>query len=237
MIKKLTVLLTFILSSFISFGQIYEPIKWKHEIKITSESTANIVIKASIDEGWHLYGLILPKDGPRATSIVFESITGANKVGEIQTPSKLLKAFDANFDMELNWYANEAIFIQKISFTEATKVSVKGYVEFMACNDESCLPPSQEPFDLSLAAQAQTEILSVKTDTLTSAGVADYWAPVIKELNVFGGNASSSAATTSLWFIFLAGLLGGFLALFTPCVWPIIPMTVSFFLKRSSFVL
>jgi len=237
MINKLTVLLVFVLSSFVSFGQIYEPIKWKHEIKITGEGTANITVKASIDEGWHLYGLVIPKDGPRATSVVFESMVGANKVGEIQSPSKLIKAFDANFDMELNWYANEAIFIQKISFTDAAKVKVKGYVEFMACNDESCLPPSQEPFSITLAKQAQTEVeaevLTVKTDTLPATEIADYWSPVIEELNSFGGSASSSAATTSLWFIFLAGLLGGFLALFTPCVWPIIPMTVSFFLKRS----
>ena len=234
MTKKLTVVLVFILSSFISFGQIYEPIKWKHELKLTGEGTANIIIKATIDEGWHLYGLNLPKDGPRATSVVFESMGDAKKNGELQATSKLLKAFDANFDMELNWYANEAVFIQKISFTDPSKVNIKGYVEFMACNDQSCLPPSQEPFKLALSAQKPAVVLPATTDSVaTSTAVADYWTPVIKELNSFGGSATSSAATTSLWLIFLAGLLGGFLALFTPCVWPIIPMTVSFFLKRS----
>jgi len=233
MIKKLSISIAFTLLALVSFGQIYEPIKWKHELKITGEGTANVIINATIDEGWHLYGLNLPKNGPRATSIVFESLGNAKKVGDLQAPSKLLKAYDANFDMELNWYAKNAIFIQSISFTDAAKVNVKGYIEFMACNDQSCLPPSQRPFSLALKAQAPVTTQSVKTDTASTVKVSDYWTPVIKELNSFGGSTSSSAATTSLWLIFLAGLLGGFLALFTPCVWPIIPMTVSFFLKRS----
>ncbi len=233
MIRKLTLSIAFILVALVSIGQILEPIKWKQEIKITGEGTANVLIKATIDEGWHLYGLNLPKNGPRATSIVFESMGDAKKIGDLQSPSKLIKAFDANFDMELNWYADEAVFIQKITYTDASKVKLKGYVEFMACNDESCLPPSQEPFSLALTAQAPVVETPVATSLVDSNEVADYWAPVIKELNSFGGSAASSAASTSLWLIFLAGLLGGFLALFTPCVWPIIPMTVSFFLKRS----
>src|SRR5665647_660087 len=118
MTKKLTISIAFTLLALVSFGQIYEPVKWKHELKVTGENTANIIISATIDEGWHLYGLYLPKNGPRATSIVFESLGNAKKVGEIQAPSKLLKAYDANFDMELNWYVKDVIFIQKISFTD-----------------------------------------------------------------------------------------------------------------------
>jgi len=230
--KFLITLLTAIISSTL-FGQIYEPIKWTQELKITGKTTADVVIHATIDEGWHLYGLNIPKGGPRATSIVFEKMGNAQKVGEILTPSKLLKAYDANFDMELNWYAKEAIFIQKISYTDASKVKIKGYVEFMACNDKSCLPPSQEPFTLGAPVSAQTsEVVATTSDSTQFSKTSDYWTPVINELKSFG-ESDSSAGNTSLWFIFLAGLLGGFLALFTPCVWPIIPMTVSFFLKRS----
>ena len=153
------------------------------------------------------------------------------KKGTVEAPSKLLKAYDANFSMELNWYAKEAIFIQKISFTDFSKVKVKGYIEFMACDDKSCLPPSQEPF--SLGAPVVVEVIKeTQSDTTVTSSLTDYWKPVIKELNSFGISQGSSG-NLSLWLIFLAGLLGGFLALFTPCVWPIIPMTVSFFLKRS----
>jgi len=230
MIKKIIISLVATFITLATFAQIYEPIKWTVKQKITGENTAEIQIRASIDEGWHLYGLNIPKDGPRATSIVFETMNHAKKVGPLQAPSKLLKQYDVNFDMELNWYAKEAVFIQRISFTDPQKVSIKGYVEFMACNDQSCLPPSQEPF--TLGALPAVPVAVVKADTVVAVKTSDFWTPVITELNSFGGS-QGSAVTTSLWIIFLAGLLGGFLALFTPCVWPIIPMTVSFFLKRS----
>lgn len=215
-----------LLVSSISFGQIYEPVKWNVEQKNTGDKTADIQLTATIDDGWHLYGLKLPSGGPHPTSIVFESLENATKVGEIQAPSKLLKQFDANFNMELNWYANEAVFIQKIKFDDLSKVRIKGYVEFMACNDKSCLPPNKFPFNLGTTAT------KVTAKAVVPAKTSDYWKPVVKELNSFGEGEGSTGAT-SLWFIFIAGLIGGFLALLTPCVWPIIPMTVSFFLKRS----
>ena len=225
-------LFTFIIAfvALTSFAQIYEPIKWSVKQKVTGEKTAEIEIRAKIDEGWHLYGMQIPEGGPRATTFVFETLKNAKKVGDIQTTSKLIKEYDANFDMELNWYKNEAVFTQKISSNDLSTISIKGYIEFMACNDESCLPPKQEPFSLG----APIIDKPVKTDTVvTTATVtaSDYWTPVIAELSNFGDTKDSSAI--SLWLIFLAGLVGGFLALFTPCVWPIIPMTVSFFLKRS----
>ncbi|MDD4969297.1 MAG: cytochrome c biogenesis protein CcdA [Paludibacter sp.] len=228
MLKKNTLVLLALLLASVSFGQIYEPVKWTVEQKNTTENTAEIHIHATIDDGWHLYGLKLPTGGPHPTSIVFETLDNASKAGEIQAPSKLLKQFDANFNMELNWYSSDALFIQKIKFEDAAKVKIKGYVEFMACNDKSCLPPSKFPFSIgnikTVAKVAEKVVATVKT--------SDYWKPVIKELNSFGSGEGTSGAT-SLWLIFLAGMLGGFLALLTPCVWPIIPMTVSFFLKRS----
>ena len=226
MFKKNIVFILTLLIASTSFAQIYEPVKWNVELKNTGDKTAEIQIHATIDDGWHLYGLNLPKGGPQPTSIVFETIENASKDGAIQAPSKLLKQFDANFNMELNWYTSNAVFIQKIKFSDGSKVKIKGYVEFMACNDKSCLPPSKIPFNLgsSKVTAVAKPVATVKT--------SDYWKPVIKELNSFGVGEGSAGAT-SLWLIFLAGMVGGFLALLTPCVWPIIPMTVSFFLKRS----
>jgi thiol:disulfide interchange protein DsbD len=233
MIKKLLLTLVTAFFAFTSFAQIYEPIKWTQELKITGKTTADIIFHATIDDGWHLYGLNLPKGGPRATSIVFDKLENANKAGEIQTPSKLIKAYDANFDLELNWYINEAIFIQKVTFTDVSKVKIKGYIEFMACNDQSCLPPKQQPFSLGAPVSAhKTPVVAIASDSVNPTKKNAYWKPVIKELNSFG-KSEGADGVISLWLIFLTGLLGGFLALFTPCVWPIIPMTVSFFLKRS----
>jgi thiol:disulfide interchange protein DsbD len=249
MIKKISILIFVVLISVQGFTQILEPVKWQFEVKKTSKNSADVIFKASMDEGWHLYGLNIPKDGPKPTSIVFETIEGAGKIGELKALSKLIESFDPNFDMKLNWYANEAIFVQKISFSDFTKVSLKCYVEFMACNDESCLPPAREDFHFGNIkneikvpivineqnnAGKDTVITTIadKPLNVNSTEVKDFWKPVINELKSFG-DVNESKGSMALLLIFLAGLAGGFLALFTPCVWPIIPMTVSFFLKRS----
>lgn len=234
---------------FISFflittlqAQIYEPIKWKTELKQTSETTADITIKAVMDNGWHLYGLDIPEGGPRPTMIVFETLENADLSGELQTPSPLHEEYDANFEMDLNWYNGEALFIQSITFSDIKNVYIAGHVEYMACNDQTCLPPTEEHFQFGDAAvstnKSQTApTLPVQQLTLPTNDsnqntnqISSYWTPVIKELQAQGETQSSDF---SLWWIFLIGFGGGLLALITPCVWPVIPMTVSFFLKRS----
>ena len=217
-----------------TFGQIADPVNWSFELKKTGETTADVKISAAIEDGWHIYGLNIPKDGPNPTSITFEKIENAQIVGELQSPSKLEKQFSSEFNMEINWYSDNAVFIQKIKFTDASKVKVNGYVKFMACDDKSCLPPTKRLFALTLSASplgTTVENTETNKSIVIENKLTDYWTPVVAELKNFGETKGSAAA--SLWLIFLAGLLGGFLALFTPCVWPIIPMTVSFFLKRS----
>lgn len=260
MVKKFPLLLLFVLLANFVSGQIFEPVTWTHELKITGKNSGEIIHKAKIEDKWHLYGMDIPENGPRPTKIVYENISNAEKVGAIAGKSKLLEVYDKSFEMNLSWYAKEAVFVQKISFKDASKIIIAGFVEFMSCDDERCLPPVQEEFTLGNAVTnnetakaadkempkvAEMKINTVSTtedttsvSTLNAAGstntseVTDYWRSVIDELRAFG-NQMGSTGDISLWLIFLAGLAGGFLALFTPCVWPIIPMTVSFFLKRS----
>lgn len=235
----------------ISTAQILEPVKWKIATKATSKTTADITFTATIEKGWHVYALALPPDGPKPTVFVFEKMEGVKKVGDIQAKSGLVSKFDPVFEMDLAWYDNEAIFVQKISFKDASKVAIEGYIDYMTCNDQACMA-DQESFTInkisgvevkSTASQSQTieeEIIeevvadsvvpAVSTDTNE---VSNYWKPVISELRNYG-DAEGDAGIPSLWIIFLAGFGGGLLALLTPCVWPIIPMTVSFFLKRNS---
>lgn len=262
--RKYLLIAVLALVSQLSIGQIFEPVKWSHELKITGKTTGEIIHKATIEKSWHLYGMNIPPDGPRPTQIVYEKLVNAQKTGGIQAKSKLIDVYDQSFQMNLSWYANEAIFIQKITFQDAANVKVEGYVEYMACDDERCLPPAQDEFTLGNAkavAENQTQPANQSAATTTpekttavatnelqitasdstlaaaatpagTSAVTDYWTPVIDELRSFG-NQMGSDGNISLWLIFIAGLVGGFLALFTPCVWPIIPMTVSFFLKRS----
>lgn len=244
--KSLIAFIALLLSFTIS-AQIYEPVKWSQKINVTSTTTAELVFKATIEDGWHLYGLDIPADGPRATSINIEKLENAKKVGNLIVKSPLVSAFDPNFNMQLSWFVNEAVFVQKIAFTDASQVKVNGNIEFMVCNDESCLPPTTVPFNLATNQKSVSTIvtsISTKSNVLPDTIVIntsgnqvltkapDYWSPVIDELKAFG-DTNQAFSNSSLWLIFLMGLLGGFLALFTPCVWPIIPMTVSFFLKRS----
>lgn len=256
--RKQIFLILFILLVQNNIGQIFEPITWSHELKITGKTTGEIIHKATIEDNWHLYGMNIPENGPRPTRIVYENIVNAQKSGGIIAKSKLLEVYDNSFQMNLTWYAKEAVFVQKITFKDASKVKVEGYVEYMACDDERCLPPAQDEFSLGNAkavaaaepapanpptadyieaavieelAVAETDSLATPS-TVNAQALTDYWTPVIDELRSFG-NQLGNAGGISLWLIFIAGLVGGFLALFTPCVWPIIPMTVSFFLKRS----
>ena len=140
--------------------------------------------------------------------------------------------------MELNWYENEAVFTQKIKIKNREDHLVKGYVEYMACNDETCLPPTREPF--SIGNSSESVIISEGNsglfvfNSLTSNEGVDFWRPVIEELNSFSSTDDAHNEENSFWVIFLKGLLGGLIAIITPCIWPIIPMTVSFFLKRGN---
>ena len=248
MIKRTILFFTTLLISMSLLSQIYEPITWDIKLENTSDTTANLTIRANISQGWHLYGLELPESGPRPTSINFETLQNVNLDGDLQELSALSYAYDVNFDMELNWYTGEAVFVQPLSFHAPENIFIEGHVEYMACNDQTCLPPTQEHFqfgkqDAKTAPAAQTlpaaplKPLQIQP---VSAAVPDmdniqgnqssYWTPVVSELRAYGETQSGDS---SLWWIFLIGLGGGILALLTPCVWPIIPMTVSFFLKRS----
>lgn len=233
-------------------AQILEPIHWDVKLKPVNQTDYQIVYHAAIDEGWHLYNMNLPEGGPVSTSFEIEVKQGLNLVGKTVAKGKPIVQKDPQFDMVLSWFVNDAVFIQNIKVTDPKAFELKGHVQFMACNDESCLPPS--PFDFefstanlvksteSTAKPVEKEALpaekvdadSIKVAPITSELSANpLWKPVISELKLLNSTDSTEKHGTSWWFILISGFLGGLLALLTPCVWPIIPMTVSFFLKRN----
>lgn len=275
--KKLISSIMLALLALVAQAQILTPVKWK--IKLDDKGGApekEIVFTATADKGWHLYDMNLPEGGPVSTSFTFETLNGAELIGQPVPSVKPTTVYDEQFAMNLRWYPGTVSFIQKLKITDPAKFKVEGEVEFMACNDETCLPPDQIPFsfdkksihvDPALAANSSTtevdkdDATTVQPDTqvvaedaselntpdpaaketpaTTSPKASDsltdspnLWSPVIDQLKSFG-DATVSAADTSWLFIFFAGFLGGLIALLTPCVWPMIPMTVSFFLKRT----
>ena len=235
-------------------AQMQEPIKFQTELKKISDTEAELVFNATIDAGWHLYSTDLPEDGPVSATINFDKMEGAELVGKLTPQGKVIEHFDNMFEMTLRYFEGKGTFVQKVKFTGGN-YALKGYLQYGACNDENCLPPTDVEFSytgeakgtasvpaskINPATQAHTEPQPIAetpatTDALVTneVGNNDLWTPVIDKLTAFGQAEDSSTANQSLWVIFITGLVGGLVALFTPCVWPIIPMTVSFFLKRS----
>ena len=227
-----------------ALAQIQEPIKFKTEWKQNSYTEAEIVFNAIIDKGWHVYSTELGEGGPISATFNIDKIEGAETVGKLTPVGNEINEMDPIFGMKVRYFKDKATFIQKIKITDGN-YNIKGYLEYGACNNENCLPPTSVDFnfngtgvnvasgsDNNSETVANTENgLELSPLKLGNSEKTDYWKPVINELNSFGEHAGEESMS---WiYIFLTGLAGGLLALFTPCVWPIIPMTVSFFLKRT----
>ncbi|KGN94503.1 thiol:disulfide interchange protein [Porphyromonas sp. COT-108 OH2963] len=224
-----------------ALGQmITDAVKWDISISDIADGKARISFTAKMKSGWHVYDMNLPEGGPSSTEFLFDTLAGMTLSGEVAPDRKPLDVFDKNFEMNLRWYADEVTFTQELNVEDPENYKVSGEVFFMACNDESCLPPERVEFNFEKGSpvisgaegeSANTEAASAEKSEDTVIG--DLWKPVVEELKSFGDTTLSRTTDTSLWRIFIFGFLGGLVALLTPCVWPMIPMTVSFFLKRT----
>ena len=258
-----------LLIAVVAQAQIQEPVKFKSELKTLAAGEAEIVFTATIDKGWHVYSTDLGDGGPISATFNVEKISGATVVGKLQPKGKEIASYDKLFEMNVRYFESTAQFVQKLKLTGGD-YKIEGFLEFGACNDENCLPPTQVEFNFSGKAEvakgaaaatpaekvtapaedtkpetqpaSQTETPADTASTgiiggadgptdINVAGNIDLWKPVINDLQSYGETTSQD--DMSWIYIFITGFLGGLLALFTPCVWPIIPMTVSFFLKRS----
>lgn len=259
--KNISLSFFLLLFAMVAQAQIQDPVKFKSEWKILPGGEAEVVFTASIDKGWHVYSTDLGDGGPISATFNVERLSGVETVGKLRPAGKEISAFDRLFEMKVRYFEHTARFVQKLKLTSST-YQVEGYLEYGACNDENCLPPTQVPFKFSgeaegvarenVASVSETNVADVSApqeavaaDTVSAANVdgvgvlaggdvpnkSDLWKPVIDELKALG--ESTSHEDMSWFYIFITGFVGGLLALFTPCVWPIIPMTVSFFLKRS----
>lgn len=219
-------------------AQIKEPVKFKTELKSLSDTEAEIVFTGTIEEGWHVYSTELGEDGPVPATFNLDVCTHAETVGKLQAVGKEISTYDQMFEMKVRYFEKNVRFVQKVKFTGGA-YELDGFLEFGACNAESCLPPTKVPFKytgkVAGAAKDTASEENAKADVpLPSSATAlenDLWTPVIDQLQQ---QDDTHDTTDKSWlYIFVTGLLGGLIALFTPCVWPIIPMTVSFFLKRN----
>ena len=235
-------------------AQMADPVHFTSKMNMLEGDMAEIVFSCTIDPGWHVYSTDITDDGPTKATFNVDKKDGVELVGKLTPRGKVIEKFDEMFGTNLRFFENKGAFVQKIRFT-TPQYTIDCYLEYGACNDEMCMPPTTVQFKQSgkapavaeetkteepeeeAAKEPETASDSLQADTAAVAVASpaegnDLWAPITDELSLLerGGEDASSM---SWWKIFLSGLLAGFLAVLTPCVWPIIPMTVSFFLKRN----
>lgn len=252
--KRILVIFWLSLLVWAAQAQMVNPVHFTSQLKMLDGGEAEIIFSATIDNGWHVYSTDMGKEGPISATFNTVKMEGAQTVGKLQPKGKVTRQFDKMFDMELSYFEHQAMFVQKIRFTKP-EYDIECYLEYGACSDEMCLPPSEVTLKQKgkspIVKTQETEVKekkakdtvvvaptaeAVQTDTVAAAAspVEDgdaLWQPVISELRAFG--SGDSIADHSLLYILLMGFVGGLLAVCMPCIWPIIPMTVSFFLKRS----
>ena len=231
--------LLMVVSLTAAFAQIQDPVQFKTELKKISETEAQIIFTGTIDAGWHVYSTDLPEGGPISATFNTDKMEGMELDGKLTPQGKEIENYDKMFEMNVRYFEDKATFVQKLKIT-AANYFIEGYLQYGSCNDENCLPPTDVEFSFSGKGAATassdttpaTEQAPATPAISSNVATADYWTPVIDKLNSFG-EETAQTGNQSWLYIFFAGFIGGLLALFTPCVWPIIPMTVSFFLKRS----
>ena len=243
-----TLLLLFALSVM---AQMMDPVHFTSKLNELKDGEAELVFTATIDPGWHVYSTNLGNDGPISATFNAVKMDGVEPVGKLQTRGKEIKQYDKLFEMDVRYFESAVTFVQKVRFTKPQYL-IDCYIEYGACNDQACLPPSEAPLKVqgkspvvennadekeeSVVPEIPVAKDSVTADSLVSDSVStaasELWQPVIEELRAMGSD-NEKIAGNSLLYILLMGFIGGLLAVCMPCIWPIIPMTVSFFLKRA----
>ena len=236
-----------------AMAQMEDPVKFTAEIKTGKTAEAEIVFSGRIEAGWHIYSTNLGSSGPTEASFHVNKADGIELVGKLMPRGNEKSHFDAMFGMNVRYFEGTAQFVQKIRFTKPT-YTIDAYLEYGVCSDENCLPPGEvalKKSGKSPAVAAATEPAAAEVAEAAAPVVADstvapadsavapvtastealWWQPVTEQLEALDSEAN--IANHSLWYIFIVGFIGGLLALVMPCIWPIIPMTISFFLKRA----
>jgi len=254
--KRLHILLWLLIAIGTVQAQMMEPVHFTAKLTPLEGNNAEIVFSANIDAGWHVYSTDIADDGPTKATFHVDKIEGMQLIGSLEPRGQVKEAFDVQFGTNVRFFEQKATFVQKVRFTQR-HYAIDCYLEYGACNDQMCMPPTtvefsekgDAPSSVSDDTAAEVPVSPVHTESEASAPAVadvpsdsavsekdDFLYPTAAETPVpapAAAGGSPVGGTSSLWWIFLSGLIGGFLAILTPCVWPIIPMTVSFFLKRN----
>ncbi|SHM07046.1 protein-disulfide reductase DsbD family protein [Flavobacterium saccharophilum] len=240
---KKAILIITLLSVWFGNAQVLDPVKWTTAVEKISDTEYKLISKAVIQQGWHLYSQSVPENGPIPTTFKYDNEKATVKLIGGTSEEKGHNIDDPIFRMQIKYFEKSAVFEQKIKVTTGL-TTVNGVVEFMVCDDSRCMPPSEVElsFNLSKAKNIVEQAVAVKQqNTEISDSIVEQKETVDVNLKTESRQivtvAKEGPAKTEqekgLWGIFFIAFLSGFAALLTPCVFPMIPMTVSFFTKQS----
>ena len=250
--KRLILFLFVGLLTLAAEGQMVNPVHFSSQLKTLKGGEGEIIFSATIDDGWHVYSTDMGDDGPISATFNVVKMEGVETVGKLKPRGEVMKQFDKMFGMELRYFEKKAQFVQRVRFTQQ-KYTIDCYLEYGACNDEMCLPPTEVAFKTEGVNKELKEDKKEVKEEITAPVAPEPEKPVdtvavielpagadsttIAESSLQGNfdqqNRPSDALDHSLLYILLMGFVGGLLAVVMPCIWPVIPMTVSFFLKRA----
>lgn len=260
--KRILLLLSIVLITGMARAQIYDPVKWSFGVENIQNDEATLTLTATIQDKWYLYSQFIEEGGPIPTSFSFEPSDAYETIGTVSETPKALPAFDSVFGMEIAKHKDRVVFKQKIKLKQA-KTTVKGTLEFMTCDDKNCLPPEEVDFSIPVDASAtfgkasasvaetpkiapavepaavpetsqEEERIAESTQTTDTTDALTVASPDSLVSNAEqSGILHTEGAPSSLWGIFIAGIIGGFAAFLMPCIYPMVPLTTSFFTKQG----
>ncbi len=232
--KNILLLIISVLFSTTLFSQIFEPIKWQSSVKEESEGLYTLYFEATLDKGWHLYSQneVETEDiAPTATEFTFYNEDKEYELIGKTTEPKGIQKFDKVFEMDIKYFEDKVVFTQKIKKIAPSLATIKAEVFFGVCDDEKCLPPDVVEFTLNLSNQLTT----ANNEGTSTISAEDVTKSKALDIGVKGWEKypREEVKDQSYVKIFILGFLGGLIALLTPCVFPMIPLTVSFFTKSA----
>lgn len=223
LIPAIILILSF--SPVVTSGQIFDPVTWKYSYEKVSDTEFELVFKAEIEDTWHLYSQDIPKGGPIPTSFSFEESSQFELIGPVVEVTVPKEKFDPSFDMTVKLFSVEAVFKQRVKVNATEDVNIQGSVEFMSCDDERCLPPKEDDFEFFIGtAEVGTADEPVEEIDSKEAVIFESQVDLVTE-----ETDETASSGKSMWGFFLFSVLAGFAGILTPCVFPMIPMTVAFF--------
>lgn len=242
-----------LLSLFFAFlsvnAQLSNPVKWSFDQKKIADNEYELKYIATIERDWHLYSTKETNGGPIPTTFHYETKDGFQFVGQVEVSKQPVAVFDKTFNMELEYFSNTVTFTQKIKTDSNSEMQIRGYIEYMSCNDESCTPPAETPFVFTFEGEVKTKPKNVEKPTQqvnlplnviessepenSVSNTADADRQVVLEPAANNSAFANSPVRKGMMVFLLVSFLAGLAAILTPCVFPMIPMTVSFFMRGS----